>query len=349
MKEYSFLNKLFKDKDILYIPIISCINRDTNEYNLSADGNVNRFITTFSICNSYKSLTIALPSKHIKGSEKIVQDFAIDNNVNIIWCNNFGIHAGEQRNDDNVVKDIFYDVANIKCDICIFESQKLGISLMLGKESSNSVIHIFWNPVSKTDTKTRIFLEGYEDINSKIMSRVDYTIVASPDQIKYYHEYENSLIYLDKLIDRKLSYFDYNIDKEIIDKYSNYNGDIFYLPFRLTDEGYKFDKVLEYINKNHTDNYIILYSDPNNSHTIDKLDSEIKERFIKVDSSRDTYYTILDYTNCIIPYFEDLEFINHAAIHEFMDDRSKCKVILYNQNNNPYNVNNCNRIINICF
>lgn len=343
MKGYSFLNKLFKDKDILYIPIISCINRDTNEYNLSADGNVNRFITTFSICNSYKSLTIALPSKHIKGSEKIIQDFAIDNNVNIIWCNNFGIHAGEQRNDDTVVKDIFYDVANIKCDICIFESQKLGISLMLGKESSNSIIHIFWNPVSKTDTKTRIFLEGYDEINSKIIDMVNYMIIASPDQAEFYNYVDNKLVYLDILIDRNLYFFEYKKDEEILNKFKNENRKIFYLPFRLSDEGYKFDKVLEYLN-NEKDDFIVLYSDPNNSHIIDKGNNTIFSKFIKVSSNRDTYYTILDYIKCTILYFEDLEFINHAAIHEFMNPKSICNVVLYNQTKNPYNVESCKRI-----
>jgi len=342
MKGYVFFKEYIKNKDILYIPIISCINRDTNEYNLAADGNVNRFITTFLKCDSYRTLTIVLPYRHIFGSEEFIIKFK-NPRVNIIWSNNFGIHAGEQRNNDEIVNRMFLEIANIKYDICIFESQKLGLKLINNVKDKKFV---FWNPVSKTDKKTRIFLEGYDEINANIYNKVNYMIVASPDQIEYYSKLSpnfDKIIYLDKLIDRDLDIFDYEIDNDILNKFKNIDKKIFYLPFRLTDEGYKFDKVIEYL-KNVDKDYIVLYTDPNNSHIIDNMPYEIFNNFIKVSSDRDTYYTILDYIPCTILYFEDLEFINHAAIHEFMSSKCKANIILYNQNNNPYNINSCSRI-----
>lgn len=350
MKEYNFFKHYINDRNILYIPIISCINRDTNEYNLAADGNVNRFITTFSLCDTYKSLTIILPLKHIDGSEEFINKFKNDK-IHIIYSSNFGIHAGEQRNNDEIVNNIFLDILGIDFDICIFESQKLGLRLMDYHKIDDKEF-IFWNPVSKTKNKSRIFLEGYDTINNIIYDKVNYMIVASPDQVSYYSKISvnfDKLIYLDKLIDRDLKIFDYKIDELILNVLKEFNNvKIYYLPFRLSDEGYKLDKVLEYL-KNEKENYIVLYTDPNNSHIIDKFDDDIRKYFIKVSSDRNTYYTILDYVDCTILYFEDLEFINHAAIHEFMNSKTKAKVIVYNQNNNPYNINSCDRIKNIVF
>ena len=344
---YTFFNEIIRDRVILYIPIISCINRDTQEYNLAADGNVNRFITTFCKCSSYWSMYLVLPKKIIKDSDKMIKEFGKYQNLHLIYSDNFGIHAGEQRNKDEVVNALYEEIKDIDFDICIFESQKLGLKIM---NDNPDKMNIWWNPVSKTNEKTRIFLEGYDEINSQIISMVDYMIVASPDQLEYYKDYNKKLIYLDKLIDRRYVYFDYHIDADILEKNDTIFKDKikFYLPFRLTDEGYKFDKVLEYIDKvckrNKWDDYVILYTDPNNSHVIDNLKN--KKHFYKVSSNRDTYYTILDYIECIIPYFEDLEFINHAAIHEFMDLMCKAKVIVYKQNNNPYDIFSCTRIQN---
>ena len=346
-RSYPFFSYLINNKKVLYIPIVSCINRDTQEYDLGADGNVNRFITTFSLCNEFHSLDIVLPKKHVAGSENILEMFKTSK-INFVWAENFGIHAGEQRRDNKVIDSVYELTKDIEFDVCIFESQGLGLKLM-DKYKGQGKMFMFWNPVSATETKTRIFLEGYEEINKQVCELCDYMIVASPDQIKYYSSREYSkykLIYLDKLIYRNLTCFSYEVDNELVEKYKGKT--IYYLPFRLTDEGYKFDKVLEYLEKQDGD-FVVLYSDPNNSHVVEKLDSKIKEKFDKVSSNRNTYYTILDHIPCTILYFEDLEFINHAAIHEFMSDKCKSKVILYKQDNNPYDVFSCDRITNINF
>ena len=335
-KDYRILNNILEGQNVVYVPIISCINRDTDEYDLSADGNVNRFITTFSLCDSYKKLTILLPAKHVEGSERIIEEFAKDKNVTIIWCDDFGKHAKDQRVNDIVVNAIRQKIDLLEnydeLDYCIFESQKLG--LQLAKYCPFDLI--WWNPVSATDIKSRDFLEGYEFINDELMRISNWVLLASPDQIKYYSGYKDKVLLIDRLIDRDLSYFDYKPDRDILVKYVDFRKKYF-LPYRLTDQGYKFDKVLEYL-KSDKSNWITLYTDPNNSHVIENLEPELKDRFIKVSSKRDTYYTILDYANVVIPYFEDLEFINHASIWEFMHDKANCKVILQGPPNDPYGI-----------
>lgn len=329
------MKELFRDKAIVYVPIVSCIDRDTNEYNLAADGNVNRFITTLSLCDTFKSLTIALPKKHIKESENMIQEFITDcSDARIVWIEDFGKHAKDQRMNYDVVDSVYNSIKDLDCDLYLFESQLLGLEL--NRYTDKQLV--WWNPVSATSTKTRIFLKGYEVLNDIVMGISDYVIVASPEQLKYYN-YSDKLIYIDKLIDRNLRYFDYKIDNDVL-KYSNYDKKVFFLPYRLTDEGYQFDKVIKYMSKE--EDWIALYTDPNESHVIDHLDKSIRDKFVKVSSKRNTYYTILDYINATIPYFEDLEFINHAAIHEFK--HSKCKVVLWQQHNNPYDVDNCSNI-----
>lgn len=352
MKDIKYFIDLVKDKNILYIPIVSCINRDTQEYNLSSDGNVNRFITTFSYANGFKNLTIFLPSKHIVGSECFINKFCeLNNNVKIKYSDNFGIHAGEQRNNDYITDSILNELNEyINNDtIIIFESQLLG--LKISKKYNNNLI--FWNPVSETNDKTRDFLCGYKEINDNCLNFSDYMIVASPDQYNYFNNSEK-IIMIDKLIDRDLSIFEYqknDVYEKILEDISK-DTTIFYLPYRLTDEGYKFNNVIKYIKgycNNKFNKVTILYSDPNNSHIIDNLSisDEFKSRFFKVPTDRNTYYTILD-SNVykIIPYFEDIEFINHASIDEFKMAKN-VMVVLYNQNNNPYNVLNNKNFKNI--
>lgn len=349
--QYNKFNNIICDRDIVYVPIISCINRETREYDLSCDGNVNRFITTFTYCNNFNNLHIILPSKHVSNSECLIEKWISEskNNIIIHYCPHFGIHAGEQRNDSTIVLSMLtyiertFDLTN---KMMIFESQKLCKSFLNTYKEHNDVI--FYNPVSKVTNKTRIFLEGYDEINDYLVEKCLYTIVCSPNQVDYYKDYKDKIIYLDKLIDRDLDIFSkYNKYEEFDKKLNELDGDVYYLPFRLTDEGYQFNKVVNFIKDNSKDKYIILYSDPNNSKILFTFDFnfEFKNRFIKVSTERDLYYTIIDSKKqVIIPYFEDLDFINHAAIHEFINDKSKCIIYVDGKLNNPYNIKKCKRV-----
>lgn len=348
---YKEFDNILYGLNIVYVPIVSCINRQTGEYDLSCDGNVNRFVTTFSKCESFASLTIVLPKVHVAGSEKLVEQFANSHiNIKLIYSEHFGIHAGEQRNMDSVVNAMYDDIKKLETDIYIFESQKLGKLLIENKKDRQQFI--FYNPVSKVNGKSRVFLEGYDDINNWLFENSDYMIVSSPDQIKYFENgTKEHIVYLDKLIDRDIELFDYekNIDmKKIIGASVNINTKMFYLPFRMTDEGYKMDTVLstlyhEY--KSHDGNIVVFYSDPNNSKILDKIkmNEKLKWKFVQVPTDRNTYYTLIDNPNITVLYYEDLDFINHAAIHEFISNKAQCEVWVM-ENNNPYGIMDCSRV-----
>src|SRR5574344_47194 len=115
MKNNDLNNKIFKNKNILYIPIISMQDRKTGLYNLSGDGNVNRFITTFSHNNSFNNLTIYLPKNHIVGSEKYLNQFKDKfKNINFVYSEFFGNHASEQRKNSLLVNNIILSINNIE-------------------------------------------------------------------------------------------------------------------------------------------------------------------------------------------------------------------------------------------
>jgi len=341
--QYERFDKMIENMRILHIPIVSCINRETGAYKLDCDGNVNRIITTFSLCNSFKSLDVMMPFNY--ESNNILNEFGKDERITVHYVNAFGLHAGDQRANPLVVKSMLDAIPNVDdFDFIIFESQYLGEAL-LNQVDSNKLI--FYNPVSKTAAKTRNFLEGYDKINQELVEKCFKTILCSTDQVKFFKSNKSYL--LDILIDRNLKYFDYDVDTDLIyslNKYKQDNRTIYFLPFRLTDAGYKFNEVLDLIKKEDK-GYVVLYSDPNNSGTVEQLDEDVKSNFIQVSTSRNTYYTLLDHCKVVIPYLEDLDFINHAAIHEFLNEKSDCLIVVANGQNNPYGMLDHPRVIEL--
>lgn len=333
------MNKIneFKDllagKNVLYVPIISCINRQTGLYDLSADGNVNRFITAFSESVSHKSITIVLPE--LSTGRDRVDSWAETFGIKLLYVIPFGKHAGEQRFDRIVVENMLRELAALEStntyDLYITESQLLTMNLLLcGK------VCVFYNPVSRTESKTRDFLEGYDEYNHIIARKAYKMIVCSPDQYEYFVSHgikEDSLIYMPRLINRDLPIFNYEKDNSMIqmlDTLKKCGKKIYYLPYRLTDQGYCIDEVVKWIKNDCAgQDGIILYTDPNHSGQAQDLLKGSGLKTLNVPTNRDTYYTTIDWEgSVVIPYFEDLTFINHAAIHEFAHFKAKCKVIL---------------------
>jgi hypothetical protein len=74
----------------------------------------------------------------------------------------------------------------------------------------------------------------------------------------------------------------------------------------------------------------VLFSNPNDcdyfkfSGDDEAKKSWMKEKFHLVSKNREVFYTIIDYGDVIIPYFEDIDFIMHASYIEFM--YGNCKV-----------------------
>lgn len=346
-EEFNDLANYIENKKVLCVPIISSIDRQTGEYKLDADGNVNRIITTFWHADTYKTLYLVLPKKHVVGSEKYIEDFVKmksteEHSIEIIWADSFGIHAGEQRSNYFVIKNLEkelygYIYGNI-IDVYIMESQGLLQDVITSIVARPYKKVMFWNYTCTTNIKTRSFLNGYKDINEMLFLCADKTIMASPEQVDYFSTIKPSnftkLMYIPTFMDRDIPIFKYEKDVELNDKLIReyHNGTkFFYLPYRMTDEGYRMSEVIDYIN-NHKSKYkVVIYSDPNNSGYMETIKDKFNNNvsFMKVSTSRDIYYTILDCDADIdIPYFEDIAYINHASIQEFVHPSVKCTILL---------------------
>lgn len=353
---------MLSGKRILYIPIISSINRETNKYNLDADGNVNRFITAFSRCNKWAELQIAIPSNIGEGQNTFIQKFILNKKpyqtLNFIKSKFFGIHAGEQRSDMfiifNLLNDIRDEVGDLNdFDYIIADSQYL-IHYLIWYNIVPKHKIIFWNYLCSTMNYQRSFTSKFVEITKDILGSLAHVIVTSPDLYEYCKENmapyivknPNSLIYLPRFVDRNLEIFrEYDPDQEIydyLDECKKNKDFVIYLPFRLTDEAYKFDRVVKEFIYNinekakESDTKVkILYSDPNNSGMMATQIENYKDvlgnlniSYVNVNVDRNTFYTIIDHPIGVnIPYFEDLEFANHAAIWEFKQSNANIWVL----------------------
>lgn len=355
-----FVDDHMQDKNILYIPIISSINRETNKYNLDSDGNVVRFITFFEHHKNFNTLTILLPKNN--ESHDIIDRWVKDNdNIEIIWSDNFGKHAGEQRSDSDVVSkmemELFELINNPDNDndfnIVMFESQFLG-NLLVDPYWFKGFEKVFWCPVCKIDNEhTRNFLEGYDNLNKKLFQLSDWSIVESPTQLKKFSLPECSIYPYYMMMDRNLKYFDYMTDfglKDTIKTVKNLDTgtySIYYIPYRLTDEGYKVDDVISYINYDYADVVVVYYTDPNNSRAMEDLKKKFNSNvvFIKLSTDRNTHFTMLSSEDVVVPYFEDLDFINHATLWEMMSPKSRCQFGITKEqyDMNSYNMKSCDR------
>lgn len=334
--EYNKLNNCLKDKKILYIPIYSCFDYITKQLNFKSDGNINRFLTTFANLDKYYSIDIVCPENgnnidwFISSFNKIIKNGKLIKSKYIVES------AKVQRNID-FAKNIFNDINLSDYDLVIAEGQYVVLELL---DNHKNLDVVYWCPVCATDNKTRDFLEPNKSLDKYIFSRVNTTIFASKDQVDYIKSLQSNsnikytdIILIETLINRNLNIFDYKPDWNLINTLNPYQTDytIFYLPFRLTDIGYKLDEILESFEKVINKKIIVLYSNPNNCNVLNLAKNDIQKQFIqkhfiKVSLNRDVYYTILDYIVCYIPYFEDTDFINHAAISEFKTSM-KCKVL----------------------
>ena len=103
MDDYKQLNNIIENKSVLYIPIYSCFSYETGKLNFKADGNINRFISTFYECQSYKSLDIFYP---YEGNDIDWFEYCCNycnyllKNINLIKCNFIKKSAKIERSID---------------------------------------------------------------------------------------------------------------------------------------------------------------------------------------------------------------------------------------------------------
>ena len=335
INDYQLFNDIIKDKKVLHIPIYSCFDYQSGLLNFKADGNVNRFLTTWYYVNQYSSLSIFCPQNgnNIDWFCNSIKNELHD--INLIFTPFIKKSAKIERSIQ-FAKDFILYYNNIfdSVDYIVVESQHLYQQLELQGYYDKL---IYWCPVCAIENKTRDFLEPYKEFDRYLINHTKYLIVASNEQVEYAKTLrKNDIIQINSLIDRSLNFFNYEIDEKIYNQLIKNNNTKIFLPFRLTDEGYKMKEIFKelfnyyllnkefivyYSNPNNCDIYKLL--NPNNKFSIKKF---LDNYFIQVSKNRNTYYTILDYGNVIIPYLEDINFIAHASVSEF-ETSKKCKVI----------------------
>ena len=345
--------KLVENKRVLHVPIYSMFNRETGKVNLLCDGNVNRCLTAWTLNSTFKSLEVMAPSKEASTNfEKFEELFSTIKNADLkktAWIQKSALFQRSSESASGMFDEIVFNHVGL----IIFESQQLGVKLI--EKCPKSVDLVYWCPVCATSRKTRSFLEKDKELNEKLFrsSRLSAIIVASKDQVEYLRELgidEDRICFWSQHIDRTLPMFNYVRDETVASlvKHILKHKEIpVYLPFRLSDEGYKLGAIMKTVaNLPDPEKVCLIYPNLNNVSIWMELSKwfekegldyreidracELLERGLKISSSRDTFYTILDnFDEVVIPYFEDLDFINHSTIQELFDKKKlpKCKVV----------------------
>lgn len=288
------LSKRLEHKRILYIPIYSMRSYETGLYDVSCDGNVNRFISKFSKIN-YKSLTITYPEK--TENEYFIRCFL--RRVDLIKCEAYGINALATRKNEEGWFKFLHKLDRSKYDVVLFEPN------VIGKYQFEDRIKVmYWMPVSSTINNRVEFLKEFYDLD--LINTLKYeTFVCSKNQKE---------LYTTAHIDNDVFANSIFIDEETIYPYDSsyhYEKNIIFNPFRQSDKGYKIKELytaLEAIDKS---KYIVLYSAPNG------FDVQTSIPRMRVKTDRKIYYNILK-SRPIIVYLENPDEILHTSIFEFM-------------------------------
>lgn len=348
--ESQMYKDLIRDKNIYHVPIVSMSDHVDRVFDLSCDGNINRLVTYYDRLNyPYKSAKILLPAN--SKNKEFVQANLVDVNANQVrnfieydvdyrcevkYLDKFPNNARDQRLKKDLVEYIESDIDYKNSDIAIFESQALCLYFLKNRQKDINSEIWYWCPVSSTETNTRSFLKDYDPYDAEVFDEADGIIVASKQQKDYIQKYwpHRKVILLPILMNRDLEAFDYNSNEDIKEYLDRASRPIIYMPYRLSDEGYKssmiFESLLSLMESGKE--FEVWITDPNKSGIyedfVNRVPEQYKELIKHISSDRSTYYTILDYgKTVIIPYLEDLDFINHCAIFEFMSDESIVKVI----------------------
>lgn len=338
------LQNLCDNSRVLYYPIVSMRDYKTNQYDLSCDGNVNRFISFFYQTKA-KFIRILLPEiKKIKPSsleflQKHIQNIRCFTNqdIEVIHGKFFRINAYLTRKSAykncSLIRDI---IESNNIDTFIYEPNSLHKNLW--QLNQKNINFIYWCPVSDTKDVKPTFLKDFALDDIKCIDSSMHVVFASIKQKQYFLElfkpslskegYEalnNKLEVRTKLIEPK--YFTGSFITEQIKQRLGPTKNFVYLPFRLSDSGYNVEFILSIIAAIRQTglDVKVIYSDPNNSGVF--VNSDLYKDFcIKINQhGRDDYYAILKAFNkhnkcgynMVIPYLENADDIIHASVFEF--------------------------------
>ena len=338
------LAMLLRDLSVAYIPIYSMFDHQTKLVDLECDGNVNRWMTNFyKSGQAWKKLTIFGPCGDLAKSDenfkmfrsKLYRNFK---NIEYVGSAAFCGGAKNQRSSD-FPKELIGQFKDklLENDVVIVESQELFKALLIAKNTGHwSGKLVYWCPVCATSKKSRTFLEASKTADMTCFKTADHVIVATDEQAEYVKECgvaSDKISILKEFIDRTLPMFkDYTVDNEAletVEKELNAGKTCLYLPFRLSDEGYKIWEILDSVFVKLMSDELVIFTPNLNGASEAELVKLCKDngswlgedqirsaisKFKPISSSRDTYYTLIDYCpDLIIPYFEDWKFVMHAA------------------------------------
>ena len=304
------LQKIIYKKRVLFVPVYSMRSHKTNLYNLQNDGNFARVM--YKIKKSKCSATVLIPYRNslTKSSEAILDYYSKNYNITFIESEFYGTSAYETRSNTNLLD---YELCNktflSTFDYFIIEPNFLPKTLNNWLDINTNKI-IYWCPVSYIpENNTADFLEPFFNIDRE-NSRLFKTFVCSKLQ-------------KDCLGGQTF------VDSDVFDN-NQYEPKIIFLPFRLSDQGYKIKNICEALQSLLIKgfDFIIYYTDPNDTFDdIFKNFPKLIDVSIKIPSEKSVYYTILK-SQPIIPILEDLNSILHQNIFEF--NKYKCNTILFN-------------------
>lgn len=316
-----------KNKRILYIPIVSMRSYSNDLYDLTCDGNVNRFISFFLKDDlEYEHVDIVLPSGVTKQSLELLSEFekCRPGKITCHYFDKYPIGGASVIRSYKGSKQLFdlidESIIEKDYDVVIYEPNHLGVLIEGIKNIIVPFESVYWCPVSVTTESCPSFLLEYESIDKTLAKAADYLMVASINQFRFFKKVTKNVI-REVLINPGLKLFDFKVNESILDLMDSYIQDgykLVYFPFRLTDKGYMLDWVLEMIKKLSQEGSKIcfVYSDPNNSDLLSMEENTENLVFLKIPTSRDVYYTMLSQVDCLVPYLENIDDIMHASLEE---------------------------------
>lgn len=355
-------SELVNGNRVAYIPIYSMFDHQTGLFDSECDGNINRWMTNFyKTKTEWTCLTVFGPSKDLFKSRESYEKFIniLDTNFDrLAYVPSRNFRGGAKTQRSRVFADDFVDDFKslvVDKDLVIVESQALFDALYFIKSKTDRDFKlVYWCPVCETNHKTRSFFNKDDKMkNEEIFKKADFVMVATDEQARYLDECKVSrdkVILVKEFIDRSLPMFssyvrDFDTLKSIDETLGQSIIGI-YLPFRLSDEGYRLWDIIDavyphMINDNTVVGKAIVYSPNVNGSTVNelvgmcvkngsRLDREKIQYVLKnirsVSSSRSTYYTLIDCCDkIVVPYFEDYDFVMHAAVDELIRGKTKPK------------------------
>lgn len=298
------IEDLLKNKKVLMIPVYSTRSYDTGKYDLAADGNVTKFVMKI-IASENCDIDILYPdnSINLEFAKGVLERAGKTANWIPFW---YGINAHQTR---NMGTSFFNEIkrryeSGIKYDIILTEVDTLAhICFENYFDFCNDGNLMYWAGSWNCDG-TRWDEQGHEKINTDIASKflTPCLLQGQPDLYNGYAFYDNC------------KYMPEYFDKHVI-----------FFPFRLSDKSYHVDEFVDVINRlsKTYDNFVVLYTDPNDSHVFDEYDGDI---FIKVPRNKFVYLAILK-GRPIIPFLDKPHENYHTNIYEFL--YYSCRIITF--------------------